>query len=71
MPREKGRIRRVGSAHHLDEVVIMMHRQVVIEDNVRRDTPKRRLDVLLDLLVIKLPRHEHGPLEGRVRHHLV
>jgi hypothetical protein len=60
----------MGGTHHLDEVVIRMHWWMDVEDGVRRDTPERQLDVLLDLLVIKLPRHEHGPLEGRVRHHL-
>jgi hypothetical protein len=70
MPKERGRRRRVGSAHHLDEVVVRTHWRVDVEDGVGRDTPKRQLDALLDLLAIKLPRHEHGPLEGCVRHHL-
>jgi hypothetical protein len=61
----------VGSAQHLDEVIIETHWRVGIEDSIGRDTPKRRLDALLDLLTIKLPYHEHGRLEGRVRHHLV
>jgi hypothetical protein len=42
-----------------------------VEDGVGRDTPEGRLDALLDLLAIMLPHLEHGPLEGRIRHHLV
>jgi hypothetical protein len=58
-------------AHHLDEVIVRMHWRVGIEDSVGRDTPERRRDAPLNLLLIKLPRHKHGPLEGRVRHHLI
>jgi hypothetical protein len=58
----------VGSAHHLDEVIIRTHWRVGVEDGVGRDTLERQLDALLDRLVIKLSHHEHGPLEGRVWH---
>jgi hypothetical protein len=60
----------VGSAHHLNEVVVRTHWQVDVEHGVERDTPERQLDVLLDLLAIKLPCYEHDPLEGCVQHHL-
>jgi hypothetical protein len=62
-PRERGGEEGWG-AYHLDEFVIGMHWRVDVEDGVGRDTPERRLDVLLDLLMIKLPYHEHGPSRG-------
>jgi hypothetical protein len=38
-------------AHHFNEIVIGMHWQVNVEDGVGRDTPERRLDAPLDLLI--------------------
>jgi hypothetical protein len=60
-----------GGAHHLDEAIIRTHRQVDVKGGIRRNALEHRLDVLHDLLVIKRPYHEHGPLKGCIRHHLI
>jgi hypothetical protein len=58
------RRRRVGCAHHLNEAVIRTHWLVDIEGSVGRNTLEHRLDVLLDLLMIKLPITKTVPSRG-------
>jgi hypothetical protein len=71
MKRLQRRRRGMGDAHHLNKIVIRTHWQADIEDGFGRDNPEHRLDAPLDLLSIKSPCHEHGPLEGCVRHHFI
>jgi hypothetical protein len=56
-----------GGTHYLSEAIIRVHWWVEVEGGVKRNALERRLDALLDLLMIKPLRHEHSPLERRIR----